>query len=121
MLNPKKYQSIVEKIKNYGEGVYSVLFKMPCKVKFKPGQFLHLALDEYDQTTGYWPESRVFSISSAPNTDMVEIVYSVKGFYTKRMSDELSEGKKVWIKMPYGDFIIENHINYGEKVFLIAG
>ncbi len=121
MLNPKKYNAIVKKITDYSEGIYSVLFKMPSVVKFKPGQFLHLTLDEYDQSSGYWPESRVFSISSSPNTDEVEIVYSVKGVYTKRMSEELSESKSVWLKMPYGDFIIENHIKSGEKVFLVAG
>lgn len=121
MLNPKKYNAVVEKITDWGEGIYSVIFKMPSMVKFKPGQFLHLTLEEYDQSSGYWPESRVFSIASSPNTDEVEIVYSVKGVYTKRMSEELSEGKSIWLKMPYGDFIIENHIKLGEKVFLVAG
>lgn len=121
MLNPKKYSAVVKKITDYGEGIYSVVFKMPSAVKFKPGQFLHLTLDEYDQSSGYWPESRVFSISSSPNTDEIEIVYSVKGVYTKRMSEELLEDKNVWLKMPYGDFIIENHIKLGKKVFLIAG
>ena len=32
---------------------------------FKPGQFLHLAIDPYDGA-GFWPESRVFSIASSP-------------------------------------------------------
>ena len=32
---------------------------------FKPGQFLHLALDAFEPG-GFWPESRVFSIASAP-------------------------------------------------------
>lgn len=121
MLNPKKYNSTVKKITDWGEGIYSVIFKTPSKVKFKPGQFLHLTLDDYDQSSGYWPESRVFSISSSPNTDEVEIVYSVKGLYTKRMSKELYEGRNVWLKLPYGDFIIENHILPNDKIFLIAG
>ena len=34
--------------------------------RFRPGQFLHLALDGYDPA-GHWPDSRVFSIASPPH------------------------------------------------------
>jgi ferredoxin-NADP reductase len=73
---------------------------------FKPGQFLHLALDAYDPS-GYWPDSRVFSIASPSHQrERLSITYSVRGRFTARMEKELIEGKTVWIKMPYGEFII---------------
>lgn len=87
---------------------------MPC---FKPGQFLHLAIDPYEPT-GFWPESRVFSIASSPiERNRLKLCYSVKGVYTKRMEQELTEGGTVWVKLPYGDFVIDqNH-----DVVLVAG
>ena len=108
MANVAKVLSTVNKIKSYGIGVYEVEFSVPIRSsRFLPGQFLHLALDEFDPTTGWWPESRVFSIASEPGQDFVTVVYSVKGTYTKRMEHELKVGREVWLKLPYGDFIIE--------------
>jgi ferredoxin-NADP reductase len=75
--------------------------------RFKPGQFLHLALDEYDPS-GFWPESRVFSIASSPaQRERLCISYSVRGRFTARMERELAEGRRVWVKLPYGEFVID--------------
>ena len=75
--------------------------------RFKPGQFLHLALDAY-QPGGFWPESRVFSIASSPRErDRLAITYAVKGAFTARMERELAEGRGVWVKLPYGEFVID--------------
>ena len=41
----------------------------------------------------------------------------VHGRFTARMENDLVEGRKVWIKMPYGDFVIDSQ---GE-VMLFAG
>ena len=85
--------------------------------RFRAGQFLHLALDPYDPT-GFWPESRVFSIASPPaQRDSVRITYAVHGQFTARMESDLAEGRQVWIKMPYGDFVIESQAD----VVLFAG
>ena len=80
------------------------------------GQFLHLALDAYDPT-GFWPESRAFSIASPPSDE------ASCGSRTRSTADsrrgwkrELSEGAEVWVKMPYGDFVVT-----GEDVVLFAG
>lgn len=76
--------------------------------RFRAGQFLHLALDPYDPT-GFWPDSRVFSIASSPiDRAVVRITYAVHGAFTSRMQAELKEGSRVWIKMPYGDFVIDS-------------
>ncbi len=119
---PIRCKARIKRIISHGEGVYTVILNLiDTKARFKPGQFLHLTLEEYEPSQGFWPESRVFSIASPPQSSEIEIVYSVKGSYTKRMSQELCEGKEVWIKLPYGDFIIEKHIQPGYKVVLIAG
>ena len=44
---------------------------------FKPGQFLHLAIDPYDGA-GFWPESRVFSIASSPR-DRDRLTHHLRG------------------------------------------
>jgi ferredoxin-NADP reductase len=109
-------------VEPFGEGVYLVSFSVPARyTKFLPGQFLHLTLDEFDPTTGYWPESRVFSIASEPRRETLTIVYSVKGRYTARMERELAVGREVWLKLPYGDFIISESLLAAGPVVLLAG
>ncbi len=73
---------------------------------FKPGQFLHLALDRYDPSM-HWPESRVFSIASPPEArDSLRITVSAVGEFTRRML-ALALGDEVWVKLPYGEFVVE--------------
>ncbi|NNM53253.1 MAG: FAD-dependent oxidoreductase [Spirochaetales bacterium] len=109
----------MSKIQSFGSGVYELELTVPVRsTKFQPGQFLHLTLDDFDPTSGWWPESRVFSIASEPKQTFVTIVYSVKGNYTKRMEDELVVGKKIWIKLPYGDFVIQEK---DTPLVLVAG
>jgi ferredoxin-NADP reductase len=115
---PRKLRCEVENIQNHGGGVYTVdLIPQNLAPRFLPGQFLHLALDEYDPTN-YWPDSRVFSIASAPSErERLRISYSVVGRFTTRMESELRGGKTVWVKLPYGDFMVK-----GERdVVLFAG
>jgi ferredoxin-NADP reductase len=76
--------------------------------RFKPGQFLHLALDE-PQPGGFWPDSRVFSIASSPlDRDRLAITYAVKGAFTTRMERELAPGGSAWVKLPYGEFVVDS-------------
>lgn len=122
MSNPVKLKAEVLSVKSFGPETYSVKFKPESNPpRFKPGQFLHLTIDEYDPAGGFWPESRVFSIASAPGMPELEIVYSVKGRYTRRMADHLSPGREVWLKLPYGNFIIDTSIAPGQDVVMIAG
>ena len=108
----------VERIIDHGEHVYTVELR-PERLapRFRPGQFLHLALDAYDPS-GFWPESRVFSIANPPaQRERLRITYSVQGRFTARMERELAEGKPVWVKLPYGDFVVED----SSDVVLFAG
>lgn len=95
-------------LRDHGERVYSVDLEPSIPVpRFTPGQFLHLALDPY-QADGFWPESRVFSIASSPvERTRLSITYAVKGAFTTRMEQELAVGGRIWIKLPYGDFVID--------------
>ena len=95
-------------VTDHGEHVYTVELEPAMAVPpFKPGQFLHLAIDPYDGA-GFWPESRVFSIASSPRErDRLTITYAVKGAFTTRMERELAPGAPAWAKLPYGEFTID--------------
>src|SRR3954451_21559102 len=102
----QKLGCVIEGIVDHGAHVYTLALRPERPApRFRPGQFLHLALDPYDPT-GFWPESRVFSIASAPHErDRLRITYAVHGRFTGRMESEAIEGRRVWVKLPYGDFV----------------
>lgn len=95
-------------VTDHGERVYTVDLKPSTPVpRFTPGQFLHLALDPYEPG-GFWPDSRVFSIASSPEErTSLSITYAVKGAFTMRMERELNVGSGAWIKLPYGEFVVD--------------
>lgn len=115
---PQKLGCVVSEVIDHGQRVYSVVLKPERPApRFSPGQFLHLALDPY-RPGDFWPDSRVFSIASPPSQrDQLRITYAVKGSFTARMEAELSVGRQVWVKLPYGEFIIAGEAD----VCLIAG
>ena len=114
----RKIRCVVKHIYNHGNRVYTLTLSPEKEIPaFRPGQFLHLALDDYDPS-GFWPDSRPFSIASSPiNRSQLSISYSVIGKFTSRMEKELVEGNTVWIKLPYGDFVVDET----KEVVLIAG
>jgi ferredoxin-NADP reductase len=114
----QKLSCVVEAVVPHGERVYTLALRPERPApRFRAGQFLHLALDPYDPS-GFWPESRVFSIASPPaQRDVVRITYAVHGRFTERMERELTEGRRAWIKMPYGDFLVDGRAD----VVLFAG
>ena len=114
----RKIPCAVCTVTDHGERVYTVDLKPSVAVaQFKPGQFLHLALDAYEPG-GFWPESRVFSIASSPRErDRLAITYAVKGAFTARMERELAPGASVWVKLPYGEFVVD----LGTDAVLFAG
>ena len=119
MSTPQKLRCQIRNVISHGEHVYTIelLPDVPPAPRFKPGQFFHLALDPYDPS-GFWPESRVFSIASSPRErDRIQFTYSVRGRYTARMEQEIVTGRRVWVKMPYGEFFID----VSRPVVLLAG
>ncbi len=115
----KKYKAKVEEIINPLPDIYTVTFSSDKKFIYKPGQFLHLALDDYDGA-GQWPESRCFSMQSSANNPHIKITFAVKGIFTKRMAGELHKGKDVWLKMPYGELFAQQHSKVN-TVFIAGG
>lgn len=119
MTTPQKLRCQVKSVISHGDQVYTIelLPDVPPVPRFKAGQFFHLALDPYDPS-GFWPESRVFSIASSPRQrDKIKFTYAVKGRYTSRMEKEVVAGRGVWVKMPYGEFLV----NLNRPVILLAG
>ena len=118
MAAAQKLACVVGRIVDHGGRVYTITLRPERPVpRFRAGQFVHLALDPYDPT-GFWPESRVFSIASSPDErDVVRLTYAVHGRFTARMERELKEGGQIWIKLPYGDFVIDSQ----RDVVLFAG
>src|SRR5580765_6484920 len=119
MSMPRKMRCRVDAITDHGERVYTVeLAPEKPAPTFSPGQFLHLTVDAYDPSS-FWPESRVFSIASSPqDRGRLRICYSVKGRYTTRMEQTLRVGGEIWIKLPYGNFIIDRA---ADSVLLAGG
>jgi len=116
----KKYPAQVKTINNTIDGVYTLeLESMGKPFKYDPGQFLHLALDEYDPA-GQWPDSRCFSMQSSPDEELIKITYAVKGRFTTRMQKELQPGSEVTLKLPYGDLFTQPH-NKQNTVFIAGG
>ena len=115
----QKLPCLVEHIIHHGDHVYTVILQPERPApRFRPGQFLHLALDAYDPS-GFWPDSRVFSIANSPlQRDRLRISYSVRGRFTARMEKELFEGVQVWVKLPYGEFTVDNT---GDVVLFAGG
>lgn len=115
----KKYRAEVADVKNPIKDIYVVSLKSPDKqFKYKPGQFLHLTLDEYDPSM-QWPESRCFSMQSSPREGDITITFSVAGKYTRRMATELTTGKNIWLKLPYGELFSRSYSK--EKCVFVAG
>ena len=119
MPTPIKLPVKVENILHHASGLKSFIMN-PLKrcPNFAPGQFLHLAIDEYDPSF-HWPESRVFSIVNSPTRlDKLRITFTVKGRFTRRMYEDVNEGDVLWLKLPYGSFSFPNS---GTDIVLIAG
>ncbi|MFZ1979306.1 MAG: hypothetical protein WAV76_15225 [Bacteroidota bacterium] len=75
----KKYCTIIKKIEHPLPEMYMVtLASQTGRFKYRPGQFLHLTLDEYDPSK-QWPESRCFSIQTNPDDANLKLSFSVKG------------------------------------------
>ena len=104
----RKIRCTVERVTDHGERVYTLDLEPSMKVpRFTPGQFLHLALDSYEPDA-LWPDSRVFSIANSPQErDRLLITYAVKGAFTSRMQRELAPGVDTWVKLPYGEFVVD--------------
>jgi aquacobalamin reductase/NAD(P)H-flavin reductase len=119
MSQPKKYKAEVISVSNPVDNVYTIEFRsLSGRFRYLPGQFLHLALDEYDPSFA-WPESRCFSMQSSPVSEYIKITFSIKGNFTARMAEKLINGTIVDLKLPYGELFQQEHSK--DDVVFIAG
>jgi ferredoxin-NADP reductase len=119
MPQPVRLKAVVDKVVCHAADLRTLLLapERPAP-RFRPGQFLHLAIDPYDPSS-HWPESRIFSIASSPaKRDKLAVTFSVVGRFTKRML-ELEAGSEVWLKLPYGEFLVET--SPAAPAVLVAG
>jgi ferredoxin-NADP reductase len=88
--------------------------------KFKPGHFVQLTLEPYDPSQ-HWPESRAFSVASAPsNKQELRLTIGRQGAYTGRILNEVREGQTLSLKGPYGDFVVAPQ-EPSDHIVLVAG
>jgi ferredoxin-NADP reductase len=117
---PVKFAAEVTRVLRHGDDVATYEFRcLTPRPRWKPGQFLHLALDAYDPA-GHWPESRCFTMASGSlEKDHVRLTIAAKGRFTRRILAELQPGRRAWMKAPYGEFIVRTSAEH--DVVLIAG
>lgn len=122
MAQPVRFRATVGETKRHGSDVVSFRLHSEKRLpRFIPGQFIHLAIDEYDPS-GYWPDSRVFSVANAvEDRRTVDITVSRQGDYTSRVLDELDAGSVVWGKGPYGDFCIDGGQGVKQSILIAGG
>jgi predicted ferric reductase len=58
-------------------------------------------------------------MQSSPDNEFIKITFSVKGNFTSRMAQELTKGKIIDIKLPYGELFQFEHSK--ENFVFIAG
>jgi ferredoxin-NADP reductase len=121
MSPPIRFRAEVRQIVRHSADVASyVLGYLGRRPRFQPGQFVHLALEEYDPSS-HWPESRVFSIASAPSDEThLRLTISRQGKFTSRILDEVTEGRTLSLKGPYGEFVVRSRDSQ-DRIVLVAG
>ncbi len=107
MPQPVKLKAMVAEVVEHQPGLRTLVLKPERPApRFAAGQFLHLAIDSYDPAS-HWPDSRIFSIASSPDTrSAIHVTFSAVGQFTRRMLS-LNVGDSVWLKLPYGEFTVE--------------
>lgn len=119
MATPIKFSAEVTSIARHAADVATFEFRyLDKRPRHKPGQFLHLALDAYNPSE-HWPDSRVFTIANGSNQEQIRLTIADKGRFTHRILQELQPGSTVFMKAPYGEFIVRTEPE--KDVVLIGG
>ncbi len=110
--------AIVEKKIFHTENILELLVRPKTIVKFSPGSFVQLTLDQVTASQR-WPESRTFSIASF-NSDSFRFIIQKQGEYTKRIFKETEIGTEITIKYPFGEMFNKKSID-DTHVFIAGG
>lgn len=119
MPQPVRLRAVVEDVIDHAPGLRSLILRPERPApRFRPGQFLHLALDPWNPSE-HWPDSRPFSIASPPESrDRLRITVSEVGRFTARIMHTRA-GDAVWLKLPYGEFVVKSSAD--RPAVLVAG
>jgi ferredoxin-NADP reductase len=119
MPQPVRIRARVEEVIGHAPGLRSLILKPERLVpRFRPGQFLHLAVDPWDPSA-HWPDSRPLSVASPPESrDLLRVTVSEVGRFTSRIM-AATAGDTVWLKLPYGEFVVRS--SRAEPAVLVAG
>jgi ferredoxin-NADP reductase len=122
MAQPIRFPVTVENVTRHTDDVASYRLQAERRLpRFKPGQFIHLTIEEFD-LTGFWPDSRVFSVANAvEDRRTIDLTISRQGEYTKRILDQVKQGDRLWAKGPYGDFTVDASHGYRRVLFIAGG
>jgi len=111
LLNAKKYEAVVEFIKDETDTIKLLRFKITDgqEIEFKAGQYVQLLAPPYPGN----PESvyRAYSIaSSAQEKEAIELIigYVEEGLVTTYVHQHLSKGDEVSFNGPFGDFYLRD-------------
>ena len=121
LFNIKEYVTTIESIDQLTHDIKGFRFKLPEgeSIKFKAGQYMQLYTKPYDKVR----ESvyRAYSIANAPSdNDAIELIIRLvpDGICTTYAHTQLSEGDKVNLSGPYGDFYLRGDC---DEIIMIAG
>ena len=118
-----RFAVTVIKVTRYGEALLELNVMATGKFPHcKPGQFFHLAVDEYDPSS-FWPESRAFSIADKNDSGEFGFLISRAGYFAERLWEELDLGRILWLKGPYGelDMDLSDVPEQADVMFIAAG
>jgi len=90
---------IIKRINPLERATELVLEPIGKAMNFKPGQFAFLEIQDKA-----WSEPHPFTISSAPNDNDLRFTLKVLGDWTRKVREELTTGKEVVVRGPYGKF-----------------
>lgn len=98
--------------------IVEFIFVPDIKVKYNPGSFLQLTLDNVTASQ-VWPESRTFSIACY-DFSTLRIIVKREGNYTNRIINETNIGQSVTLKYPFGDLYSKKN-DSKNHVFIAGG
>ena len=111
----QKYE--VDNIKNLSPSTILLTIKRKQKgsLSFVPGQYAAISFQKNGRPTPV----RFFSIVNSPGSgEALQFAMRVKGNYTRTVS-ELNKGDTVYVRGPYGEFIIDPE--FDKRIIMMAG
>ena len=121
LFNIKEYVTTIESIEDLTHDIKGFRFKLPEgeSIKFKAGQYMQLYTKPYAKVR----ESvyRAYSIANAPSdNEAIDLIIRLvpDGICTTYAHTQLSEGDKVKLSGPYGDFYLRGDC---DEIIMIAG